>query len=94
MPGGVRASLRGRGLCPELNERLREEIRRSGFIMTDGLPGDDEYARLRVPRRFDVVLKARPTAENPVTVTGLYLPAGSETGRRQHRQARRRRPAA
>jgi hypothetical protein len=78
-----------------LNERLREEIRRKGFIMRRGLPGGDEYARLRVPRRFDVVLKARPTPESPVTVNELHFPAGSKKGGRgQNRQAGRRRPAA
>lgn len=57
------------------SEQLREEIRSSGFILDGGLPGSDEYARLRVLRRFDVVLKSRPTPEQPVTVDPAPFPA-------------------
>jgi hypothetical protein len=51
---------------------LRDEILRSGFIMDGGLPRSGEYARLRVPKRFDVVLRTCPTADEPVTITGLH----------------------
>jgi hypothetical protein len=72
------------------NELLREEIRRAGFIMDGGVRGSDEYARLRVPHRFDVVLNAHPTVEQPITVNGLYFPAGSKAGKRHRRRQRRR----
>jgi len=72
------------------NALLREEIRRAGFIMDGGVRGSDEYARLRVPHRFDVVLHAHPTVEQPITINGLYFPAGSKTGKRRRRSQRRR----
>ena len=66
-----------------LNERLRDEIRLKGFLVLGGAPGSDEYARLCVPSRFDVILKERPTAEEPVSIEGLYFPAESKTRRRK-----------
>jgi hypothetical protein len=78
-----------------LNERLREEILRKGYVMRDDLPSPSEFARLRVPHRFDVILKTRPTAEHPVTVNGLYFPATSiNRNRKQRKRGKQRRRAA
>ena len=74
-------------------DQLREEIRRRGFIMDGGLPGSDEYARLRVLRRFDVVLMSRPTPEQPVTVDRLHFARSARDSRRR-RNANPKRQAA
>jgi hypothetical protein len=69
---------------------LREEIRRDGFIMAGGLPGWSEYARLRVLRRFDVILNTHPTADQPARITRLYFPAASSARRQNRRNPRSR----
>lgn len=61
-----------RGLA--VNNELRDEIRRKGFLTETRQGQEHEFARIRVPGRFDVVLKSRPTPEHPVAVDGLYIP--------------------
>jgi hypothetical protein len=75
-----------------LSDRLREEILRSGFVMRAEPSGSGEYARLRVPNRFDVVLTAAPDPERPMLIEGLYFPA-KKSARRGKRGAQRRRAA-
>ncbi len=72
---------------------LRGEILRSGFIMDGGLPGSGEYARLRVPKRYDVVLRTCPTADEPVTITGLHFWARPKARHRRKRPGAQRRAA-
>jgi len=72
---------------PSLNEHLRDEIRRKGFVIAGGVRGSGEYARLRVPRRFDVVLRERPSPEEPASVTGLHFVPQSATRRRKRRRS-------
>jgi hypothetical protein len=74
-----------------LIDHLREEVRRNGWLMEGGLPVSGEYARVRVERRFDIVLKVRPTPDHPVTVEGLHFPRKS---RRKTRRGAKRQPRA
>jgi hypothetical protein len=64
----------GSGEADSANERLREELRRSGFIVRDELCGN-EYARVRVLGRFDIVLPTRPAVDAPVYIDQLHIPA-------------------
>jgi hypothetical protein len=69
------------------NERLRDEVRRAGFILRDENAAG-EYARIRVLGRFDIVLPHHPSPETPVHVDRLRLAA--RKGRRGsggHRRA-------
>lgn len=66
-----------------LLDRLRDEIRVRGFLVKDN-PG--EFARVRVPNRFDVVLAERPTAERPLQIENLVF----AWSRQQRRGGRRR----
>lgn len=72
------------------NERLREEVRRRGYIDFDDI-GPNEFGRIRVPRRFDIVLRARPTADDPVWITRLVFREPKGAGRRTQRNKPRRR---
>ena len=75
-------------------ERLREEVRRSGYLLRGRqLPGN-EYARVRIDGRFDIVLARKPTPEEPLTITGLYFPARNKTRRRRQRPGKNHRRAA
>jgi hypothetical protein len=73
----------------DANEQLREEVRRSGFLIRpDGT--SQNFGRIRVPGRFDFVLRDRPSADAPTTVTGLKPLAPRRSGRRRagaHRKA-------
>jgi hypothetical protein len=71
------------------SDRLREEVRHSGFILREDL-GPREYARIRVLGRFDIVLADPPTAGEPVTITGLHVPKSA----RRRTQAKRSRRSA
>jgi hypothetical protein len=82
----------GGGVSGPAIERLREEVRRDGYIVRDE-PGGNEYARVRVRGRFDIVLPRMPTADAPVTVKGLYYPA-RRAPRRRRRPGTGRRQAA
>ena len=75
-------------LGPALNECLRHDIRGNGFIVDGGLIGSGEYARVRVRGRFDVVLKRRPSAEDPVVVSGLDFAARASNRRHTPRKGR------
>ncbi|MGZ4218688.1 MAG: hypothetical protein ACXVH1_24130 [Solirubrobacteraceae bacterium] len=57
-----------------INDRLRDEIRHRGYVVRRGDQGAGEFARIRVDRRFDIVLHEQPTAEHPVSVDGLWFP--------------------
>lgn len=83
---------RKRGLAAA-GHQLREEIRRRGFIMDGGLPGSDEYARLRVLRRFDVVLMSRPTPDQPITVDRLHFPRSARDSRKRRNASPKRQAA-
>lgn len=69
------------------SERLRDEVRRAGFILRDENAAG-ECARIRVLGRFDIVLPHHPSPETPVHVDRLRLAA--RKGRRGsggHRRA-------
>jgi hypothetical protein len=68
---------------PALNDRLRDEIKRRGFLLREKA---GEYGRIRVMHRFDIVLAERPTDERPASVERLVFPAA----RRQRRRVKRR----
>jgi hypothetical protein len=74
---------------PALNDRLRDEIRRSGFV-AHGHGG--VYASVRVLRRFDVVLRARPTPDEPIEIDALsFARRASGARRKRKREPKRRR---
>lgn len=75
-------------------EQLLDEIRRRGFIMEGGRPGSNEYARLRVLGRFDVVLDVHPTPEQPITVEELHYPHRGRYRQANRQSKNRRRRAA
>jgi hypothetical protein len=82
-----------RRLAPHLkgqavSERLREEIRRKGYLLRgEELPGA-EYARLRVRGRSDVVLDALPPPDEAVLVNWIHFPAKQKA--KSGRQSRQR----
>lgn len=83
-----------RRLAPDLKgeeavaERLRQEIRHKGYLVRgEELPGP-ERARLRVRRRFDIVLNSLPPPDEAVMVNWIHFPAKQKA--RLDRQRRRR----
>lgn len=70
----------GRDLAgSEVGERIRDEIRRRGYVYHEN--GADEYARLRVEWRFEVVLPRDPRHDDAILIDELRLLA-----RRRRRQ--------
>jgi len=63
----------------ELADGLREEIRRKGYVVSGWTP---EYARLRVERRFDVVIPKMTGEEDVIRIERLHYPHRSVTRRR------------
>ncbi len=91
---------RGRnGRKPPLAEvpgLLRREIKRDGTLIRRW-PGDrEEYLRIRVPGRFDVVLEESPSQAGQVVVDRLTLSRRGKQGkgRRQRRRPEGKRRAA
>ena len=84
--------MHGRALLPH----LREEIRTRGYVIWDVTPGSGEYARLRVERRFDVILLRKPSSEDPIKIEGLWYPPkrGARGKPRRQAQRDRRKPSA
>jgi hypothetical protein len=56
-------------------DRLRSELRLRGYLIDPPQGHGNEYRRIRVDGRFDVILRQRPTPEQPITIDTLYFPA-------------------
>ncbi len=75
-------------------ERLREEVRRAGYVVREDRPRANEDVRIRVRGRFDIVLARKPTADAPLTIKGLYFPTRRPSRRRRRRPSSGQRRAA
>jgi hypothetical protein len=75
---------------PAVVERLREEIKRRGFIDRPR-PGRREYGRICVEGRFEFELFVRPTPEDLLTVQQLTFPRRQRSNRTRPKQQRPRR---
>ena len=73
--------------------RLREELRLRGYLADPPADRGNEYRRIRVDGRFDVILPHRPTPERPVNIDSLYFPAAkTPSSRPSGKRARSRKP--
>lgn len=71
-------------------EQLREEVRRDGVLLKRG---HDEYIRVRVPKRFDIVFTERPGEGELVDMDRLRYPAPKkrkDASKQQRGQQQRR----
>lgn len=75
----------------DLSERLRDEIKRRGFLLRDR---SGEYGRIRVLHRFDIVLTERPSPERPAMIERMEFPRPQQQRRAKRRNPRRSRRAA
>lgn len=82
-----RRRFHAKGSDAQVLDQMRERIRRHGYLVDDEPLGVGEFAVMRVPHRFDVVLHSRPTAEQSVRVDDLRFARG------RGRQARSKRAA-
>jgi hypothetical protein len=67
-------------------EQLREEVRRDGVLVKRS---HGEYIRVRVPKRFDIVLTKRPGGDELVYIDRLRYPAPKKRKQQPRRQQRR-----
>jgi hypothetical protein len=75
------------GLRARASKRLREEVRRSGYLLDNGPAPAGEYARIRVNGRFDIVVSRKPSPEQLAKLDRLPYP---RRRRRRSRQPGRR----
>lgn len=70
----------------EIEGKLRAEIRGRGYLEFEEIP-EREWSRIRVERRFDIVLARKPSPDDPLWIDRLAFP-------RSHRPrtSRKRRP--
>ena len=73
-----------------LSEHLIDTIRGKGSVIFPESPETREYARIRVPGRFDVVLNSSPTGDEPVIVQRLAYLSPSRHGHKKRRRKPRR----
>jgi hypothetical protein len=71
-------------------DRLRQEIRHKGYLVRGEELRGSEYARLRVRKRFDIVLNSPPPPDEAVIVDWIHFPT-KQTAKRE--RGRRRRAA-
>jgi hypothetical protein len=83
-----------RRLAPHLKgiegvaDHLRQEIRHKGYLVRGEELRGSEYARLRVRKRFDIVLNSPSPPDEAVMVNWIHFPA-KQTAKRERRRHRR-----